>query len=576
MIFFAASTIPLWVVLGYLALLLALGIYSGTLFRGTSKDYIVASRSIGSFMLLMSVFGTTMTGFALVGSTGKAFTTGVATYGALAAWSGIVHSAVFFVIGVRLWAIGKRHGYVTQVQFFRARFNSKTLGTVLFVLLVLLIIPYLLIGIISAGKFVQGTTRGILGEAGIAPWLTSLVICGVVLSYVFLGGMRSAVWANTFQTIIFMLTGIIAFVMISKAVAEKTDGGSGNIIENVKRATEYVEIHQPERLVRGIHPEIDERYTEDQAEFESAQTEIESWKAMAAELGEENAGEKPVEVIEPTEPKPAMSHLVFITFLFIPLSVGMFPHVFQHWLTAKSAKSFRLAIVAHPICIAIVWLPCILIGVWAAGLAAAGELTVPNSNATLGVMVGQLVGNPWLMGLLMTGVLAAIMSSLDSQFACLGTMFTNDIVIPIKGKDYYSDADKVKLARCFVVGVVAVAYVLSLLLANSSVFNLGVWCFTGFTALFPILFAALYWKRVTVVGAYVCIGVTTVLWFYWFQQSGWGSDKGYSVFGMLPVAPLTLASTTVLIAGSLLSRPPENRLVNRFFPRASSDGRGGD
>ena len=577
--FFAASTIPLWVVLGYLVLLLGLGIYSGTFFRGTSKDYFVASRSIGPFMLLMSVFGTTMTGFALVGSTGKAFTTGVATYGALAAWSGIVHSAVFFVIGVRLWAIGKRHGYVTQVQFFRARFNSKTLGTVLFVLLVLLIIPYLLIGIISAGKFVQGTTRGMLGEAGIAPWLTSLVICGVVLSYVFLGGMRSAVWANTFQTIIFMLTGIIAFVMISKAVAEKTDGGSGNIIENVKRATEYVEIHKPERLVRGIHPSAVERYEEAMETFGEAETEyltnMEMWKAMA-EAGPEAAGAKPEKPTEPEVPKPAMSHLVFITFLFIPLSVGMFPHVFQHWLTAKSAKSFRLAIVAHPICIAIVWLPCILIGVWAAGLAAAGELTVPNSNATLGVMVGQLVDNPWLMGLLMAGVLAAIMSSLDSQFACLGTMFTNDIVIPIKGEDYYSDADKVKLARCFVVGVVAVAYVLSLLLANSSVFNLGVWCFSGFTALFPILFAALYWKRVTTVGAYACIGVTTVLWFYWFQQSGWGSDKGYSVLGMLPVAPLTLASTTALIAGSLLSRPPENRLVNRFFPRASSDGRGSD
>ena len=579
MIFFAASTIPLWVVLGYLVLLLGLGIYSGTFFRGTSKDYFVASRSIGPFMLLMSVFGTTMTGFALVGSTGKAFTTGVATYGALAAWSGIVHSAVFFVIGMRLWAIGKRHGYVTQVQFFRARFNSKTLGTVLFVLLVLLIIPYLLIGIISAGKFVQGTTRGMMGEAGIAPWLTSLVICGVVLSYVFLGGMRSAVWANTFQTIIFMLTGIIAFVMISKAVAEKTDGGSGNIIENVKRATEYVEIHKPERLVRGIHPSAVERHEEAMETFGEAETEyltnMEMWKAMA-EAGPEAAGAMPEKPTEPEPPKPAMSHLVFITFLFIPLSVGMFPHVFQHWLTAKSAKSFRLAIVVHPICIAIVWLPCILIGVWAAGLAAAGELTVPNSNATLGVMVGQLVDNPWLMGLLMAGVLAAIMSSLDSQFACLGTMFTNDIVIPIKGEDYYSDADKVKLARCFVVGVVAVAYVLSLLLANSSVFNLGVWCFSGFTALFPILFAALYWKRVTTVGAYACIGVTTVLWFYWFQQSGWGSDKGYSVLGMLPVAPLTLASTTALIAGSLVSRPPENRLVNRFFPRASGDGRGGD
>ena len=72
-------------------------------------------------------------------------------------------------------------------------------------------------------------------------------------------------------------------------------------------------------------------------------------------------------------------------------------------------------------------------------------------------MVGQLVESPWLLGLLMAGVLAAIMSSLDSQFACLGTMFTNDIVIATKGKDFYSDEDKVKLARIFVVGVVVVA-----------------------------------------------------------------------------------------------------------------------
>ena len=112
MIIFATSTstIPLWIVLGYLVLLLGLGIFSSKFFRGTSKDYFVASRSIGSFMLLMSVFGTTMTGFALVGSSGKAFTTGVATYGAVAAWSGIIHSAIFFIIGLRLWAFGKRHG----------------------------------------------------------------------------------------------------------------------------------------------------------------------------------------------------------------------------------------------------------------------------------------------------------------------------------------------------------------------------------------------------------------------------------------------------------------------------------
>jgi len=591
----AASTIPFWIVLAYLAVLLGLGIYTSTLFRGTSKDYFVASRSIGSFMLLMSVFGTTMTGFALVGSTGKSFTTGIATYGALAVWSGIVHSAIFFIVGVRLWAIGKRHGYVTQVEFFRERFDSKHLGTVLFVLLVLLIIPYLLIGIISAGKFVQGTTAGMFNDAGIAPWISGLVICGVVLAYVFLGGVRSAAWANTFQTIVFMLTGVVAFLMISKAVANfevkaamADDGIESNstdynatlnakrsLAENVKLAGEFVLRHEPGRLTRGIHPDLPGRFKEAKNEYQAYLTELESWKSMAEDLGEEDAGPPPEKVEEPKPPKSSMSQLMFITFLFIPISVGMFPHVFQHWLTAKDAKSFRLAIVAHPICIAIVWVPCILIGVWAAGLYAAGELTLPtigdtgkpNTSAVLGAMVGQLVESPWLMGLLMAGVLAAIMSSLDSQFACLGTMFTNDIVVPIMGKDYYSDGDLVKIARWFVIGVVAVAYLLSLALANSSVFNLGLWCFSGFTALFPILFAALYWKRVTAIGAYACIAVTAVLWLYWFSQSNWGADKGFAILGMLPAAPLMMASTAALVIGSLVSSPPEERLVNRFFPK---------
>ena len=570
MIIFAASasTIPLWIVLGYFVLLLGLGIFSSKFFRGTSKDYFVASRSIGSFMLLMSVFGTTMTGFALVGSSGKAFNTGVATYGAVAAWSGIIHSAIFFIIGLRLWAIGKRHGYVTQVQFFRDRFNSQTLGTVLFVLLVLLIIPYLLIGIISAGNFVEGTTKGMFNADGIAPWITGLVICGVVLTYVFLGGVRSTAWANTFQTIVFMITGIVAFLMISSAVAQKNPEYNlkeSGIIYNIKRATEYVETHKPERLARGVHPGATTKYEEQQQEYEE--------KMMEAMNNSAESGEEMIEPAEPTSPKSSMSHLVFITFLFIPLSIGMFPHVFQHWLTAKDAKTFRLAIVAHPICIAIVWLPCILIGVWAAGLAAAGDISISNPSEVLGTMV-NLIANPWLLGLLMAGVLAAIMSSLDSQFACLGTMFTNDIVIPIRGKDYYSDADKLKLARWFVVGVVAVAYLASLaLMETASVFGLGIWCFTGFTALFPIVFAALYWKRVTDVGVYACMAVTTGLWVYWFHQSGYGVDKHFLILGMLPVAPLTLASAAALVIGSLCSKPPEARLVNRFFPRSNDSNR---
>ncbi len=125
----------------YLGLLLCLGVISSRLFKGTAADYFLASRGIGSFLLLMSLFGTTMTAFALVGSTGESFKEGIGVYGMMASWSGIVHSACFFLVGIKLWSFGKRFGYTTQIQFFRDRFESDKIGVVLFPILVGLIIP---------------------------------------------------------------------------------------------------------------------------------------------------------------------------------------------------------------------------------------------------------------------------------------------------------------------------------------------------------------------------------------------------------------------------------------------------
>ena len=81
---------------GYIALLLFVGVFATRLLKKSSGDYFLASRGIGPFMLLMSIFGTTMTAFALVGSTGRAFEKGIGVYGLMASWSGIIHSACFF------------------------------------------------------------------------------------------------------------------------------------------------------------------------------------------------------------------------------------------------------------------------------------------------------------------------------------------------------------------------------------------------------------------------------------------------------------------------------------------------
>jgi SSS family solute:Na+ symporter len=468
----------------------------------------------------MSLFGTTMTSFALVGSTGASWRVGVGVYGLLASSSAIGHSLCFFLVAVKLWSLGRRHGFRTQAEFFRQRLESEGVGLLLFTLLVVLVIPYVLTGVIGAGTTINGITRGefkgqffAAENGGVANWLASLVICIVVLIYVFFGGMRGTAWANTFQTIVFMTLGVVTFVVIANSL-----GGKDSFLANLQAATEQSKADHLDRA--------------------------------------------------------KISQTEFLSYMLIPLSVGMFPHVFQHWLTAKSASSFKLPVVAHPIFILIVWAPCVLIGVWASG----SEAGVPanlDPNAVLAFLVKTRAGTV-LGGFLTAGVLAAIMSSLDSQFLCLGTMFTNDVVLHYRRGKPLSDWQQVVLARGFIVAIVAIAWVLSLI-DQPRIFPLGVWCFSGFTGLFPLIAAALYWKRLTAAGAYACVLATAASWGILFWQSGFAANPNYTldislggeVYKTHPVAAITLCSMLAMVLVSLVTRPPSERTLAKFFRDAA-------
>jgi SSS family solute:Na+ symporter len=186
-------------------------------------------------------------------------------------------------------------------------------------------------------------------------------------------------------------------------------------------------------------------------------------------------------------------------------------------------------------------------------------------------MVEGLVHSPVLSGLVGAGVLAAIMSSLDSQFLCLGTMFTKDIVLRKFGENRFSDSQKILIARGFILAIVAVTYGLSLLLMNSAhVFDLGVWCFSGFAGLFPLVVGAVYWKRATAAGAIACIGVTAVAWTVLFYRDMLaakpvGADDELLIAGMMPVTLIIAASALTFVGVSLLTRRPADATLRKFF-----------
>ena len=161
---------------------------------------------------------------------------------------------------------------------------------------------------------------------------------------------------------------------------------------------------------------------------------------------------------------------------------------------------------------------------------------------------------------------AAIMNSFDHQVLAVSTMFTQDIVIHYGFRDRLSERARVIVGRLFVIGILLVAYLLSLVF-DPSLFKLGVWCFTGFAALFPVLFAALFWPRSTKQGIAAAVLSVVALW-GWLVVSQWRSpDYTLGGTGILPVALVLAVSIAALVVGSLLTRPPDGATLALFFDR---------
>ena len=148
---------------GYLVLLLSVALMGSIGHkRNSAVDFFLASRGCGAFLLVMTIFGTTMTSFALVGSTGEAYRRGIGVYGQMASWSGLIHSACFFLIGTKLWYHGKRFGTARRSSTSRDRFQSPAIGFLLFPILVGWVVPYVVINVLGSGNIIQnGHRRGV-------------------------------------------------------------------------------------------------------------------------------------------------------------------------------------------------------------------------------------------------------------------------------------------------------------------------------------------------------------------------------------------------------------------------------
>lgn len=528
--------IPALVVFVYLAVVLYIGIFAfrSGVDRG-AEGYFLAGRSLGPVVFLLSLFGTNMTAFTILGSSGHAFHNGIVTFAMMASSSALVIPLSLFFIGTRVWALGKRYGFMTPVQLFRDRWECGHIGTFIFAVQAVLLVPYIVIGVMGGGHALNAISRGFVPY-----WLGGAVVAIVVMSYVFFGGMRGTALVNTFQSTLFLCFGAAAIAIIGAGM-----GGFGSAMEAMAGS--------PLLNRERVPPLFFLSYT-----FIPLSSIAFPHMLIFCLTAQRMAHFRKTVVLYP---------LCLLAIWFPCVLLGVAAN------QAKDVPAIQAKIEARNT------------------LAAQGsQLTAPERDrlrAQMGaddvvLLLLDRYAPLWLAGMLGAGIMAAVMAS-DSQILALSTMFTEDVFAYYGGKARFGEQVQVNTGRAFVVIVTLVAYLVALKMP-SSIFELAVqYGFTGYAALSPLLVAALFWRGSTKWGALastLCatLSIAAVAIFQAAVPSPGpvltvgGIDVlartpgGTSVLGFMPVVPATLLSAALMVMVSKLTRGPDDATLSRYFP----------
>lgn len=433
--------IPAAIVLAYLAIVLYIGIFAFRHAKGGAEDFFLAGRALGPFVFLASLFGANMTAFTILGSSGHAFNNGIVTYGLMASSSALVIPLSLFLIGTRVWALGKRYGFMTPVQMFRDRWECGHIGTVIFAVQAALLVPYIVIAVMGGGTALRAISGG-----AVPYWLGGAIVSVVVMVYVFLGGMRGTALVNTFQATLFLAFGTMALIVIGRGM-----GGFDAAIQTMLDSPSLAPLLTRER----VSPAHFFSYT-----F--------------------------IPLSSIAFPHICIFCLTARRMTYFRRTVIAYPLcIMAVWLPAVF-----LGVVAN--------VASEVPGIAAKLAARAASAPMPADDVVV-LMLGHYAP-VWLAGLLGAGIMAAVMAS-DSQILAMSTMFTEDVFAYYGGKTRFGEAAQVATGRAFVVVVTVVAYCIALV-AQPGIFGLAVqYGFSGFAALSPLLVAALFWKRSTKSGA---------------------------------------------------------------------------
>jgi len=306
-----------------------------------------------------------------------------------------------------------------------------------------------------------GVAVSVLTADAISLEAAAMGLLAVTVIYTATGGMRATMWTNVFQGTVFVGFVLVAFV------------GVANHLGGFEAITARVQAEAPALLDKGERPMFAPG----------------AWVSWG---------------------------------LAISLTVIAFPHMLVRIFAARDVAALRNTCRLYPGALVLLWLPVVLLGVW-------GAVAVPGleGRASDGIFVRlvQDAFGPWLEGLCLAGVLAAVMSTVDAQFLTLSSMLSRDVLHRLRPD--LTAAQQVRAGRIFVVAVAAATAAL-VIAKPASIFSIASFSFSGYVMLVPTLYFGLRSRWFTAVGAITSIVLgNAVLLLTWGLPTPW--------LGVLPV-----------------------------------------
>lgn len=505
------SVIHAVVLMLYLVFMMGIGIYFYRKSKNQS-DYFLGGRNLNPWVTSLSAQASDMSGWLLMGLPGTAFLLTQNSGMAEAVWTGLGLALGTYlnwrILAKRLRKYSEFAGdSITIPTYLENRFQDQThliklIGAVFIVLFFL---------IYTAAQFSAGAKlfNAVFG----IDYTTALIVGAIVIvSYTFLGGFLAVCWTDLVQGILmfFAILGLPIMAIVKLGGVSTTFSLAANL----------------SNLPNGF--------------------DINAW------LGTND-----------------FSLLTIISIAAWGLGYFGQPHVLTRFMGIRHSDDIKPARR-----IASVWVVISLGAAVILGIVGKVYMTVtvtPEVMATLDgerifiYLVQNLLQGPGLSiiaGVLLTAILAAIMSTADSQLLVTSSAISEDIC-----KNIFKGLKTNQLVWISRASVLIVA-IIALYIAkdpNSSVFDLVSYAWAGFGAAFgPAILISLYWKRMNWQGALAGIvsgGASVIIWRNFIKAS----------INLYELLPAFIISCLVIYLVSILTEPPSDKIQEQFDQAMSSD-----